>query len=564
MPALRHLARRSARLRANTQEVRSNPMDPQASSSQRQPESNRQDTIKFAIQWERDHALTTILINHLTTHPPDCRILFYSDGKKAMPNVDDAPSGKDKNEIHDVIAKLIFATHPKYKTTYHQDLKKFRVSVANRITALKNKYKKCKAKFSATGAGVVPLDATTSNNLLDEVNAELPWYTDLDSMWHSIPSFAIKSHSSRPGVDHAGNLYALVQPHGDPGRAGPSMNFEGAAQPSHSASSPQSQPHLPSHSASSTQLQPHSTFSPQPQPSNGSYNNNPPIDPRLLQAPPSFPRNDTSNTNHDADADMDNGSSNNNPPIDPRLLQAPPSFHRNDTDCNMDGPDDNDNDNDLDLSGALSAPFGDAMRHLEDDPMTPDSHARAAGKKRQLAASPSPPPDVPSAFEVLQKSPTPFYDSRAAFGTQRPSSCGGRHRKTPSIASSGMSRSMSTPSSTTRNTSSDSLISPTPHTSLPTSTEGSKKKKAKSDVQEQVAKVNDEIESIQSSAVSRHEAKHQRFLAKLDAKTDYHRDAKKYEWLRDTRAHESSQAAVNHQRHQESKDAEIRLRETDI
>ncbi|KAG2090394.1 uncharacterized protein F5147DRAFT_658190 [Suillus discolor] len=159
MPALRHLARRSARLRANTQE---------ASSSQRQPESNRQDTIKFAIQWERDHALTTILINHLTTHPPDCRILFYSDGKKAMPNIDDAPSGKDKNEIHDVIAKLIFATHPKYKTAYHQDLKKFRVSVANRITALKNKYKKCKAKFSATGAGVVPLDATTLNNLLGE------------------------------------------------------------------------------------------------------------------------------------------------------------------------------------------------------------------------------------------------------------------------------------------------------------------------------------------------------------------------------------------------------------
>ncbi|KAG1793673.1 uncharacterized protein HD556DRAFT_1443461 [Suillus plorans] len=106
------------------------------------------------------------------------------------------------------------------------------------------------------------------------------------------------------------------------------------------------------------------------------------------------------------------------------------------------------------------------------------------------------------------------------------------------------------------NTSSDSFISPTPQTSLPTSTEGSKKKKAKLDVQEQVAKVNDEIESIQSSAVSCHEVKHQHFFVKLDAKSDYHRDAKKYEWLRDTRAHKSSQAAINHQHHQEILDKE--------
>lgn len=57
---------------------------------------------------------------------------------------------------------------------------------------------------------------------------------------------------------------------------------------------------------------------------------------------------------------------------------------------------------------------------------------------------------------------------------------------------------------------------------------------------------------------------HQCFLAKLDAKSDHHRDAKKYEWLCDMRAHESSQAAINHQCHQESKDTEIRLCEMDI
>lgn len=107
-------------------------------------------------------------------------------------------------------------------------------------------------------------------------------------------------------------------------------------------------------------------------------------------------------------------------------------------------------------------------------------------------------------------------------------------------------------------------MSPTPQTSLPNSAGGSKKKKAKSDVMQQVDHVQDEIESVRSDAMSRHDSKHQRFLAKLDAKTEYHRDAKKYEWLRGAREHEVSQATVSHQRLQEKQDAEIRLRETDI
>lgn len=52
-----------------------------------------------------------------------------------MPAIEDAPFGKDKNEIHNVIARLIFTTHPKYKSAYHQDLKKFHLSVTNHITA---------------------------------------------------------------------------------------------------------------------------------------------------------------------------------------------------------------------------------------------------------------------------------------------------------------------------------------------------------------------------------------------------------------------------------------------
>ncbi|KAG1839464.1 hypothetical protein DFJ58DRAFT_733340 [Suillus subalutaceus] len=167
----------------------------------------------------------------------------------------------------------------------------------------------------------------------------------------------------------------------------------------------------------------------------------------------------------------------------------------------------------------------------------------------------------PHPFEMPSKSATLFYDSRTAFGTQRPSSCGGRRKPLSEI-----SRSISTPSSTTCNStpSSDYCMSPTPQTSLPNSAGGSKKKKAKSDILQEVDHIQDEIESLHSDTMSLHGNKYQCFLAKLDVKSEHNRDSKKYEWLRGACEHEASQATVSHQCLQEKQDAEIRLRKTDI
>ncbi|KAG2344210.1 hypothetical protein BDR05DRAFT_947609 [Suillus weaverae] len=93
---------------------------------------------------------------------------------------------------------------------------------------------------------------------------------------------------------------------------------------------------------------------------------------------------------------------------------------------------------------------------------------------------------------------------------------------------------------------------------------GLKEKKAKSDVLQEVVHVRDKIESMHSDAMSCHDSRHQRFLAKLGAKSEHNWDSKKYEWLRGTREHEASQATVSHQCLQEQQDAEICLRETDI
>ncbi|KAG2362824.1 hypothetical protein BDR07DRAFT_1484295 [Suillus spraguei] len=119
-------------------------------------------------------------------------------------------SGKDKSDIYAVIAKLIFVNHCKYGATYHQNSKKFCDSVTNHIVGLKSKYKKLKARFSATGAGVLP--GKGHANLFIEICAEWKWYADLDEIWHSNPAFAVMSHLFRPGVDHAGQMYSLTQP----------------------------------------------------------------------------------------------------------------------------------------------------------------------------------------------------------------------------------------------------------------------------------------------------------------------------------------------------------------
>ncbi|KAG1877493.1 hypothetical protein F4604DRAFT_1924135 [Suillus subluteus] len=160
-----------------------------------------------------------------------------------------------------------------------------------------------------------------------------------------------------------------------------------------------------------------------------------------------------------------------------------------------------------------------------------------------------------------EKSPASFYDSHSAFSAQRPSSHRG-HRK-----ASSMLHSISTPSSTTRNTtSSDFQSSLTPQTSLSAQPKGgAKKKKAKlSGMQDQVDTLTDEIGNIRSDVMSLCDSKDRRFMVKLEVKSENHRNTRKYTWLHDARQHEASQAIVQHQREQENRDAEIHLREVNI
>ncbi|KAG1778502.1 hypothetical protein EV702DRAFT_1267677 [Suillus placidus] len=544
MPAVRQRARRSARLQANTR-LRLRGMDPPPPSTSTSQPVSSDPGPRITVQWGKEDALTDILVDHITSHPADSRILFYSEGKKTPFTDGEQASGKDKSDIYAVLAKLIFANHVKHGAGYHRNPKKFCDSVANHIVGLKARYKKLKAKLGATGAGVLPGDRHA--NLLLEICAEWKWFVDLDAIWHSNPAFAVTSHSSRPGVDHAGQMYSLAQPLRGTAAGGTSRHVQGAAQPQ--------PPPQPSCSASAQ-----------------SFCGDHLIDPRLLQSSPALP-----DTPSPTFPDIPTAPSPPNNFPDPSAahhapppLYDPPQVHLRGLSRT---------DNDLHRSNPFAAPLGDALDHLqdndmmqeggeeeeeeeeEDDRMQEDellsynSPPKVAGKKRRNFASPSPsPPHDPQPFHVPAKAPTNAYHSRAAF-SQQP--IRGKHK--PLL----MSRNLSTPSSTPRNTTPSS--SSTPQTSVSAQVNGcKKKKKAKSDVQDQVENLTEEIESIQSDVMSLQDSKHQRFIVKLSAKSENQRETKKYNWLRDMRAHEASQAVLTHQREQENRAAEIRLREADI
>ncbi|KAG2360238.1 hypothetical protein BDR07DRAFT_1487267 [Suillus spraguei] len=103
-PACCQHARRSACLKVNTP-LHLGAMDEESNNQSNPP--LEQSGPRLTIQWHNDRALTDTLVNYLTTHPADCKILFYSDGKKAMAAADDGPSGSDKGQIYGVLAKLI-------------------------------------------------------------------------------------------------------------------------------------------------------------------------------------------------------------------------------------------------------------------------------------------------------------------------------------------------------------------------------------------------------------------------------------------------------------------------
>ncbi|KAG1880767.1 hypothetical protein F4604DRAFT_1922390 [Suillus subluteus] len=375
MAPARQRVRRSARLEVNAR-TRLRAMElPQPSTSSRRgkgrgrganPQAPRT-TPKIIVHWMRPQDLhrTDTLVQHLATNSADVRILFYEGKKSAASSSsnEDCPSGKDKGEVYQSMAKLIFATD-------------------------------------------------------EQVLQDFPWYDRLHPLLFSNPTCGAKVYTSQPGVDHTAEFYVLVNSCGGAGALShqhaarpelPPLNphhIPTSAQPSPTSAQPipsSVQPTHPSRYAAGTQpIPPPSLQHPLPP-----LSQHPPPPSFAVSSPPSFAHRPP-------------------PPLQypPPLLPQPGAGGGpiDDPDGDMDDDPHADDNDDDDNDGPFGAPLGNALDTLDRDfemcddaddglevnssrhrVFSLDSPPKVVGHKRQYAASPSPPRVGTNSFILPRK-----------------------------------------------------------------------------------------------------------------------------------------------------------------
>ncbi|KAG2752755.1 hypothetical protein P692DRAFT_20871078 [Suillus brevipes Sb2] len=355
-----------------------------------------------------------MLVHFLINNPADCRILFSSEGKRpADPDIEGPPSGKDKNP-NMLPIRLGFVTL--WATVLQHDLW--------------NKFCDHHNEFESTGAGIVPLNAGTAENLYTKVKKDFPWYNDLYKIWGSHPSFAAKTTSAKSSSDHVGDLFALTHPGGSSACPPPQHNTSSI--PPHQSGQPGSVPgphsqwnYKSAHSGSVSAPQfnfglPQSTQPGSPQhwnygpPPQGGFTGGVPapqynFGPPQQSVQPNVPPSSTSGSPQCWNFAPSPQSAQTCNPYSP----GPPAFSKRDDDDNNNNNNNNNNNTLADNMEDLCMDESDG-RHdiILDSPPKPNHHPK---KHQQPPSSPTPSP--PLAFAAPQKPRTATHDNCGAFKT---------------------------------------------------------------------------------------------------------------------------------------------------
>ncbi|KAL4072386.1 hypothetical protein V8B97DRAFT_2006761 [Scleroderma yunnanense] len=154
------------------------------------------------LEFESNACSEMILPTFFKASSPHLQAYIYGHIPVPTHSPDDRPSGKNKKEVTAAIAKHIFEHNPIYGTLYASDPSKFTTSVTNQLAILKNKYCEQHAQFSSTGSDVAP-DANVLHIFL--------YYSELDLIWHGIPSVDSELILSHPNTKHTENFLDLVK-----------------------------------------------------------------------------------------------------------------------------------------------------------------------------------------------------------------------------------------------------------------------------------------------------------------------------------------------------------------
>ncbi|KAG1843622.1 hypothetical protein C8R48DRAFT_780604 [Suillus tomentosus] len=505
---------------------------------------------KRKVQADIQH--TNKLVDHLLNNVADCCVLFSSEGKKPSdPNIEGPPSGKDKNTIHVVIAEVIFSGNIVYSGQYAANQTRFRDSVSNRITDLQNKFRDYRNEFELTGAGIVPLNVGTAENLHAKVQKEFPWQLCLFPLPCNIPSTSAATGSGTgipqydypppphpPPSQFAPHQFDLPHQSGQPGGvtgSHPQWNYNVPPQSTHPGGVPALQFNFPlpqnAQPGSASGSPQHWTFGLPPR---GTYTGGVTgslSTPQFNFAPPPQSAQASGSSGSpqrwNYDLSPQGAQSNTYSPGPPTLSDFPGM----------------DNDDDNPLAGDMEDLRMDesVSRHDDDNIFSLDSppKSKQGGNKRQQPPSsptPSPPP-----FAAPQKPRTSTHDGCGSFKSHAGQlmACEGATNSTPSVASSKTSRSSLGRGRASRQGSSVQK-SPTSQTSVLANPKGkdSVLKRVQSEIQEQVEMLNDDLESI-------------------------HSEKKEHDFIHEERANERADAAIVHQRMKEAKETEICLHEAD-
>ncbi|KAG2335394.1 hypothetical protein BDR05DRAFT_954106, partial [Suillus weaverae] len=84
---------------------------------------------------------------------------------------------------------------------------RFRDSTSNHING--KRYHECHDKLHVTGAGIMPQDENTAQNLHAHALKEFPWYDHLAGIIGGNLALSLKTVSSCPGVDHSANYFSI-------------------------------------------------------------------------------------------------------------------------------------------------------------------------------------------------------------------------------------------------------------------------------------------------------------------------------------------------------------------
>ncbi|KAG1905355.1 uncharacterized protein F5891DRAFT_1183300 [Suillus fuscotomentosus] len=553
MPALRPRLRRSARLQIQSQIISPRrcktglkfmeppPAPPARGKGKRGRGGKDRATTSptISISWQAVPQWTNRLVDYLVGHPPDCRILFASEKKNpANCEAEGCPSGKDKNEIHAVIARVIslmilnmWCSTPRIPTNFGT------LYIIASWHNLRTKFRDIRAEFESMGAGIVPIDSETS-------------YDQLYSIWGSHPSFSAKTSSSKPGVDHTSDLFSLTRPLGGSLRP-PASSSTDPGSPMQLGNTPL--PNAPAGGVAGLSTGPTYDYLPPNAHAGGATAAAPPTSPQFYHTPPAPNAHaggaaaaapPTSPFCHTPPAPGGSGGS----PSQWNYVPPPPSTHTNSSagspvfrypplpsgatshdgtyspvahsptdDYNFDGIYD-----DNPLAGEmedLNMDSLDEITHDDSNTISLDSlPRRRAGKKRQEPPSPPPlllplirnrcPPTLPSSMVALVVALSKaIIISRAVIATVLPNSA-------------------------------NICLDDASKFSLQTSPDG---------------------DSIHSDKLTLYQLKNKRLMVKLNAS----RQDKEHHLMREEHMDERADAAIVHQRMKEAKEVDIRLREAD-